>query len=320
MKESYRTLKPLVLWRQEKRPVDWSARFGRIAPVSVEIGFGNGEFLVREALEHPERNFIGIELHWESVKRLLRRIDHCGATNVLVLLGDAKVVLERLFEPRSTGAIYSLFPCPWPKDRHEKHRLFGRPFLRLMNSRLIDGAEARIVTDHEPYLRWIADRAGGTGFAMSWKSAAAAFDTKYERKWRARGQSDFFDIRLVKETHTDVPLKEDVSLKTYHVDRFVPESFEPAGCRGEVVVVFKEFLYDPLRRKGMAKAFIAEQDLRQTVWVEIVRTEKDWFIRPEPGGIYIPTVGVQRAIDLVRDCADDGAGGEEGSTPGPMEK
>ena len=67
MKAHYLSLQPLLLWQRVVRPIDWAQQFGRQAPVKVEIGFGNGEFLVREAQEHPEHNFVGIEQEWASV-------------------------------------------------------------------------------------------------------------------------------------------------------------------------------------------------------------------------------------------------------------
>ena len=99
---------PLLLWQHVERPVDWPRWFGRQAPVVVEIGFGNGEFLVREAQAHPERNFIGIEPEWPSVQRACvawRR----RAPNVRLLLVDARIAMERLFSSDSAGPI-RVFP------------------------------------------------------------------------------------------------------------------------------------------------------------------------------------------------------------------
>ena len=58
----YGSLEPLVPWKERSLPLDWAAEFGRSAPLKVEIGFGNGDFLVRSALEDPASNYIGIEM------------------------------------------------------------------------------------------------------------------------------------------------------------------------------------------------------------------------------------------------------------------
>src|SRR5215470_652303 len=175
MQARYLSLAPLLLWQHVERPVDWAQRFGRQAPLVVEIGFGNGEFLVREAQAHPERNFVGIEQEWASVQRGLRRIAQAQVTNVRVLLVDARIALERLFTPQTVQRVYALFPCPWPKERHVKHRLFARTFLTLLNSRLASEGTVHMVTDHVPYLHWVLAQVSDTGFAAQWMTIAPRF-------------------------------------------------------------------------------------------------------------------------------------------------
>src|SRR5712692_5092202 len=111
MPARYLSLAPLLLWQHVERPVDWTQRFGRQASLVVEIGFGNGEFLVREAQAHQERDFVGIEQEWASVQRGLRRIAQAKVSNVRLLLVDARIALERLFTPQTVHCVYALFPC-----------------------------------------------------------------------------------------------------------------------------------------------------------------------------------------------------------------
>ena len=303
MKARYVSLKPFIPWKEKERPINWGQRFGRQAPLELEIGFGNGEFLVRQAQAHPEHDFVGIDLDWGSIRRGLRKIALAKVPNVRVIQADARLALERLFPPRSVQHAYSLFPCPWPKERHAKRRLFSHTFLRLLNSRLVAGGEAQVVTDHRPHLNWILEELPGTGFEAGWKAIPAQFDTKYERKWRSEGQKEFYELQLLKRVHQEIPLKEDTDLQSHRVAHFEPNRFEPAGARGEVVVKFKEFLYDPKRQKGMVRTFVAEEGLNQEFWIEIARRQDDWHIGPARGCGTVPTVSVQRALDLVRDAA-----------------
>ena len=298
MRRRYLSLKPFILWRMAERPIDWARRFGRQAPLDVEIGFGNGEFMVRRAREHPERDLVGIELEWPSVQRGLRRIAQAEVTNVRILQVDARVALERLFRPQSLDLVYSLFPCPWPKERHAGRRLFSHGFLRLLNSRLRPGGQVQVVTDDRPYLEWVLEQTPDTGFDVHWEEIPPRYDTKYERKWRAQG-ARFYELRLHKRSHIEIPLKEDVPLRTYRVAHFAPERFRPEEARGEIVVVFKEFLFDPERRKGLVQVIVTEDALTQHFWIEIAWEEGEWRIRPAPGGGFVPTAGVQRALDLV---------------------
>ena len=250
MKARYLSLQPLLLWQRGARPIDWVQQFGRQAPVEVEIGFGNGEFLVREAQEHPERNFVGIEQEWASVQRALRRIAQAKILNVRVLLVDARIALERLFMPQTVQRVYGLFPCPWPKERHVKHRLFAQTFLTLLNSRLVPEGTVQMVTDHEPYLHWVLAQVPDTGFVAQWTTIAPRFSTKYERKWCETGQQEFYDLRLRKTTHIARPLTEDATLHIHRIAHFEATRFQPGALHGAITVTCKEFLYDLGARKA----------------------------------------------------------------------
>jgi len=70
-------------------------------------------------------------------------------------------------------------------------------------------------------------------------------------------------------------------------------------------VEFKETLYDPIQQKGMIRAVVEEDNLTQDFWIEILKREKGWHIRPAKGCGMIPTLGVQCALDLVHDAAKE---------------
>ncbi len=299
----YLDLGPLVPWRDAPRPYPWQERFGRRAPIEVEIGFGNGAALVRRAIERPETDFIGIEIFWESTKRALRRIAQAGARNVAVVQAPARAFFERLVEPKSITSATCLFPCPWPKERHVPHRLFSNTFLKLLNSRLSDGGEASVVTDFDPYREWLLGEVPASGFECRCEEIRASYDTKYERKWSELGQDCFFRIVLVKREHVPIPPTRDSEMRIHTVRGFDPRRFAPEETTGAITVRFKETLYDPARPKAMVRAFVAEEGFRQEFWIEIFRVEDGWKIRPAEGTGFLPTAGVQTALDLVRDAA-----------------
>lgn len=148
----------VVDWRGLPWPLDWPALFGRRAPLDLEIGFGNGDFLVDQAVAHPERDHVGIELSWTAATRLFGRLHRAGVDNVRVLLADVEVALLHLFEPGSLARVQANHPCPWPKARHEERRLFAPDFLALVASRMELGAPLTIVTDHAEYAEWLGER------------------------------------------------------------------------------------------------------------------------------------------------------------------
>ncbi|HPD60543.1 MAG TPA: tRNA (guanosine(46)-N7)-methyltransferase TrmB [Thermodesulfobacteriota bacterium] len=303
MKKRYLSLQPFILWQKKEHPIQWMEIFERKAPLEVEIGFGNGEFLVRQALASPERNFVGMELKWGSIRRGLRQITRAGVNNVRLLQIDSRVAFDRLFLPLSIDHVYALFPMPWPKRHHERHRLFSYNFLKLLNNRLMIKGEAQVVTDCEPYFNWVLEQLPGTGFHVDTKISFSQFNTKYERKWQEKGQNKFFEINLVKHEHQELPEKEEIILKTYCINHFDPEKFFPTNERGEVTIQFQEFLFDPKHQKGMVRVIVVEDIFTQDFWIAIESRDGGWRIKVAPGCEIASTVGVQRALDLVYEAA-----------------
>jgi tRNA (guanine-N7-)-methyltransferase len=133
------------------QPLDLDALFGRAAPRTVEIGFGNGDNLLALAQAHPEHDFLGIEVHRAGVGRLLLGAEHAHLKNLRIICHDAVDVLAQQLPPRSITELLILFPDPWPKKRHHKRRLIQPPFATLAASRLVPGGLLRLATDWEPY-------------------------------------------------------------------------------------------------------------------------------------------------------------------------
>lgn len=133
------------------RTLDLDALFGRRAPRVVEIGFGNGENLAALAAAHPERDYLGIEVHRAGVGRLMLAAESAQLTNVRIACHDAVEVLEQQLPRESLDEMLILFPDPWHKKRHHKRRLIQPPFVELAASRLKSGGVLRLATDWEPY-------------------------------------------------------------------------------------------------------------------------------------------------------------------------
>ena len=132
-------------------PLDLPSLFGRPALVTVEIGFGNGDNLANLAANHPDRDYLGIEVHRPGVGRLLLAVQEHALSNVRVLCHDAVEVLSQQIAPLALDEILILFPDPWPKKRHHKRRLIQPPFVELVASRLRPGGMLRFATDWRPY-------------------------------------------------------------------------------------------------------------------------------------------------------------------------
>ncbi|MEW4983816.1 MAG: tRNA (guanosine(46)-N7)-methyltransferase TrmB [Cycloclasticus sp.] len=128
-----------------------NALFGNDNPITLEIGFGNGESLVTMASDNPDRNFIGIEVHRPGVGHLLRTVLEKKLSNVRVFDTDAIEVLQQAIPDHSLDCVQLFFPDPWHKKRHHKRRIVQIEFLDLIHSKLKMGGRFHAATDWENY-------------------------------------------------------------------------------------------------------------------------------------------------------------------------
>jgi tRNA (guanine-N7-)-methyltransferase len=133
------------------KAIDLDAAFGRRAPKVVEIGSGMGETTARIAEEHPQNDYLAIEVHTPGVGSLLKLIADRGLRNVRVVQHDAVEVLEHMIGRDSLAGVHIFFPDPWPKKRHHKRRLIQPDFASLVASRLAPGGRLHLATDWEEY-------------------------------------------------------------------------------------------------------------------------------------------------------------------------
>lgn len=132
-------------------PLDFGALFGRDAPRTLEIGFGNGEHLARLAASHPDRDYLGIEVHRPGVGHLLMLAANSALTNIRVSDHDAVEVLREQIPPAALDEVLILFPDPWHKKKHNKRRLIQPAFVEFLATRIRAGGVLRLATDWEEY-------------------------------------------------------------------------------------------------------------------------------------------------------------------------
>jgi len=143
-------------------PLNLTDAFGRVAPVTMEIGFGDGVSLVALAQAHPARNFLGVEVHAPGVGHCLLAAAAARVTNLRVFQHDAVEVLAESVAPALLDEVLILFPDPWPKKRHHKRRLIQPEFVALLATRLAPGGRLRLATDWEPYAAWMLEVLGAS--------------------------------------------------------------------------------------------------------------------------------------------------------------
>lgn len=170
-------------------PIPFEALFGNRNPVELELGAGDGSFIVRHAAEHPACNFLAIERLLGRLRKIDRKTRFQGLTNLRGMRIEAGYLLERMIAPGSLAAIHVYFPDPWPKRRHWKHRLIQPAFAQFAHAALAVGGIVYLRTDHIGYFEQMLEVfAQASGFEpVSAPVALLANQTDFEREFNTQG-------------------------------------------------------------------------------------------------------------------------------------
>jgi len=190
--EDMGALQPAGITREEnpeRSPLDLSKLFGA-RPVWLEIGFGGGEHLVHMAARYPDIGIIGCEPYINGVAMLLGKIRAAGVSNLAVHPGDVRDLFDVLPEGSIAKAFLN-YPDPWPKKRHHRRRFVTQDHLVPLARVLAPGAEFRVATDIEDYVRQTLEEVPMAGFELVSSSDVAWDDwisTRYEQKALREGR------------------------------------------------------------------------------------------------------------------------------------
>ncbi|HEY6093937.1 MAG TPA: tRNA (guanosine(46)-N7)-methyltransferase TrmB [Gallionellaceae bacterium] len=131
--------------------LDLNAAFGRDAPKILEIGFGMGEPTAHIAKNHPQNDYLALEVHTPGVGSLLKQIDEQGISNIRVMQHDAVEVIRDMLADETLDGVHIFFPDPWHKARHNKRRLIQSPFIAQLVKKLKPGGYIHVATDWQDY-------------------------------------------------------------------------------------------------------------------------------------------------------------------------
>jgi tRNA (guanine-N7-)-methyltransferase len=169
--------------------IDLGRLFPADQPLEVELGSGDGSFLIQYAVQHPERNFIGVERLLGRLRKLDRKGRQAGLANVRGLRIESSYFLQYLLPAHSVEALHVYFPDPWPKRKHRRHRLINASFVLLAHKVLTTGGLVFLRTDDADYFRQMRQVfETGEGFTPSeTPPELARLPTDFEREFNARG-------------------------------------------------------------------------------------------------------------------------------------
>lgn len=169
--------------------LDLESLFVRPQPVEMEIGAGDGSFLLAYAQGHPERNFLGVERLLGRLRKIDRRGQRLGLRNLLGVRIEATYLVEYLLPPSSVTALHIYFPDPWPKRRHWDRRVVNDRFTTLAAQVLAPGGKVYLRTDDVSYftqMQTVFSRAAAFSPGETPAELAATL-TDFERHFNARG-------------------------------------------------------------------------------------------------------------------------------------
>ena len=169
-------------------PLDLATVFSRPAALEVDLGCGDGSFLVAMAERFPERNFLGIERMLGRVRSACGRAARQALGNVRVLRVETSYAVEYLLPSGSTAVAHLLFPDPWPKKRHQRRRIVTKDFLTAVHRLLAPAGCFRIATDQADYFDAIRELIVGSALIEEPAEREEMFPlTTFEKRFRADG-------------------------------------------------------------------------------------------------------------------------------------
>ena len=176
------------------------------APVVLEIGFGNGDFLVHMAQTHPDWILLGVEIYLPGVAKAVGRLEEAGVIErCRISQLPAQVVLSHQIAEAQLDGIIINHPDPWPKSRHVKRRLIQKDFAALLASRLKPGGFIKLASDKPDLAAWMRDILDATpGLRnVAGKGCFSARDedrpvTKFEQRGLREGRESHF-LHYVRE-------------------------------------------------------------------------------------------------------------------------
>ena len=283
-------------------PTTAEAIFGRRAPLVVEIGCGNGSFMVDLATADTDVLVIGAEIASPSATRAYKRISRGQLNNVRLFRGNGLFLLRDVLQPDSVSSIYINFPDPWPRTKHAGRRLFAGPFLEVAASRLTAGAPVFLTTDHADYFAFARQQADSCG----WFDVAVGppppptVTTRWAQKWLEM-ERPIFHLRLTQKHRppNPIPTIDAIAMQHAHMegDLQAITTFERAVKKtpsGSIVLLNA---YRTINEDSLVFAVLVDEgDLRQEILIEARSKGQLVIVGARRFGSPLGTRGVAEAV------------------------
>ena len=122
----------------------------------LEIGFGNAENIIFQAINNPSYLFIGSEVYMSGIGTLVSSIKENNINNIKIFSDDIRLLLDQSSK-KVFDSVIIICPDPWPKEKHHKRRLINKSFLEMVHDFMKDDSNIYISTDWENYAESISE-------------------------------------------------------------------------------------------------------------------------------------------------------------------
>lgn len=288
-------------------PLNWDEIFGRPAPLFLEIGCGNGEFIADWATRHPDWNCLGIELSLGSTSRMLKRIAGQRLKNVRLMMNDARFAVRELFSDNQLDLVMMNFPDPWPKEKHKKRRVIVPDFVASLSGVLKPGGLFELVTDQQWYAEQSADffrDDGSFAVAPLEKNPCREVTTKYERKWLSENR-ETFKLQAKKDTGKSVHrLLEDSTMPHRIISKMPTEAevWKLAGLvqkQKDAVFKIKEIYSGKAGGSYLLRTVTADRDFTQNFFILIAPHKNGSIVKIDGAFQPFRTLAVKMAVEEI---------------------
>ena len=152
-------------------------------PLVWEVGCGHGHFLTAYAAAHPDILCVGIDLESSRIIRAKKKQDRARLANLHFIRAEARLFLDSLPENARISGTFILFPDPWPKTRHHKHRVMQPNFLDALAAKTAAGARLCFRTDYAPYF---AETRATLAKSTTWELVEEPWPFEFETVFQSR--------------------------------------------------------------------------------------------------------------------------------------
>ena len=162
-------------------------------PLEIDLGCGDGTFLLGMAAQFPERDFLGVERMIGRVEKVERKIQRSGLANVRILRLESAYTVGWLLPTAGVSRLHLLCPDPWPKLKHHRRRLVvNEEFQKGLARILVPGGEFLLKTDDAPYYEVAKEQfdALQNFTRLDWPDDAFFYTTTdFESYWLSKGRT-----------------------------------------------------------------------------------------------------------------------------------